>query len=287
MWTKKIHFSFGFFDDTMPPAFQTRIDKVKAANPDFEIKIWGPTESRAIMARHFPWALDRYDSFPWAIQRSDMSRYAILYGEGGLYMDLDYKLKKPLAKIYAWLDEHHPKGQVFINESANALGSSSMSNSMMVAKQPRHPFWPFLIKRISEVHGAGRGLTRLTKIMTSTGPEQMSRSYSYYKSHKLARHDTLQPLKKEYFNPCSICARGNKCAKGKDVLALHLNAGGWHSLTAKVYNHFYCNRIFYYIGVPLLVILLVVIGVIVVRLKRCRKGHGCKPCRINNFHHEQ
>lgn len=275
-WTRKIHFSFGFFDDKMPEAFQKRIDKVKAANPDHVITIWGPKESRALMARRFPSALERYDSFPWAIQRSDMSRYAILYEEGGLYMDLDYKLKKPLTQIYAWLDANEPGGLVFINESANAIGSNTMSNSLMLAKQPGHPFWPFLIQRISQVSGDGRGLSRHTKIMTSAGPEQVSRSYNRYRSKQLPLYDSVRPLKNEYFNPCSICDRGNKCAKGKVVLAVHQHLGGWHSMTERVYNHLYCNRLFYYIGVPIFIGLVVGLVILIAHLKKCRKT--CKPC---------
>lgn len=281
-WTKKIHFSFGFFDDTMPESFRKRVDKVKTANPDHQVKIWGPKESRALMARRFPWALERYDSFPWAIQRSDMSRYAILFEEGGLYMDLDYKFKKPLVKIYEFLDQSRPGGQVFINETANGIGKNILSNSLMMAKQPGHPFWPYLIKRITKVKGAGHGLSRLTKIMSSTGPSQVSASYLGYKRKRLPSHETLQPLVKEHFNPCSICDRGTSCAKGPGVMAVHLNAGGWHSLAARVYNHLYCNRIFYYISIPIFIGLLVGLIILILHLKRCRK-QGCVPCKVKSF----
>lgn len=280
MWTKRIHFSFGFFDDVMPDKIKHRIAKVKKANPEFKIKVWGPKESRDLMARRFPWALEKYDFFPYPIQRSDMSRYAILYEEGGLYMDLDYKLRQPLDAIFKWLDTRHPQGQVFINESANQLTKTQLSNSLMIAKAPGHPFWPFLLQEITKVKGAGRGLTRYTKIITSAGPERVTIAFRKYKGKKLPSYETVIPLEGKYFNPCSICARGNACAKGENVLAAHLNAGTWHSFTGRVYKHFYCHRVFYYILVPCVIVVAVIIALIVVRLKRCRKS--CKPCQMSS-----
>ena len=100
LWIYKIHLSFGFFDGEMPPKYKNALHKLKQQNPDIQIQIWGPTESRNLIASKYPWALKRYDSFKWPIQRSDMSRPAILHSEGGVYMDFDYKLKKPMRKNY-------------------------------------------------------------------------------------------------------------------------------------------------------------------------------------------
>lgn len=276
-WTHKIHLSFGFFDGEMPPKYKKALKKLTAQNPDMQIKIWGPEESRHLIATRYPWALKKYDSFKWPIQRSDMSRPAILHAEGGTYMDIDYKLKKPLSKLMEHLSGAYPKGEVFINRSPNSLGSSSLSNSLMLAKQPEHPFWLHFLKRISKINGNGRGFTRYTKIMSSTGPEAISRSYHAYEKDK---RETVIPLPPSVFNPCSICDRGSACAHAPGVLAVHKNDSSWHSVTAKVYRHLYCNRILYYILIPCVIAAVVVIVVVCLRLKSCRAT--CAPCRLKN-----
>lgn len=268
-WIKKIHLSFGFFEGEMPPKYRKAIKKLKLQNPDISVKIWGPNESRDLFIRRYPWALQKYDDFKWAIQRSDMSRPAILHAEGGVYMDLDYKLKKPLIKIFDYLSSNYPSGQVFINETPNSIGRRSLSNSLMISKTQGHPFWKHFLYRITKTKGNGKGLTRYTKILTSTGPEAITRAYRSFQSKNQLG---VIPLPWRVFNPCSVCDRGTSCSKRPEVLAYHKNDSGWHNATAKVYNHFYCNRVWYYVLVPLLIVIVVVIVVVTLRLKRCKKS---------------
>lgn len=255
----RVHFSFGFFDDTMPDSIRKRIEKVEAANPDWDITVWGPDASRELMRVRFPWALGKYDAFKYHIQRSDMSRYAILHTFGGVYMDLDYRLRAPLRDITDYLGKQYPQSSVFVNRTPNGIRAMSLSNSFMIARIPGEPFWEDVLRSISRVRGNGKGLSRYTKIMRSTGPEQVSSVARRFN----ARADTGEKhavvgLETSRFNPCSACAVGSSCAKGAQVMAVHENAGSWKSATGRAYMHFYCQRRTYFVIVPIILVLLAV-----------------------------
>lgn len=278
MWTPLIHLSFGFFDDgPMPASLAANRDKlVKDNGGHATVVVWGPKESRALIASRYPWALEKYDGWKWPIQRSDMSRYAILHAHGGVYVDLDYAVRVPMRTIFAWLDTHMPGKTAFVNQTPNTLrvGRRRASNSMMVAKAPGHPFWVDVLRASVAIKGNGKGLTRYTKIMSSTGPALVTSVF--YKRRRA--YPGLGMLPSKTFNPCGVCERGSACAKADGVLAVHENGSSWHSGTARVYNHLYCNRTIYYVVVPIVIVLLVLALVFGVRALRCKRRGHCKPC---------
>ena len=231
-WTQHLHFSFYFIDDTMPRSIQTHINDIKEQNPGFTVTVWGPVESRELIARAYPQFLKKYDAYPHAIQRSDFSRYAILHAMGGVYIDTDYVLKKSVADMFAFLTSTSPNVQAFVNESPNAVFLRRLSNSFMVSKHAGHPFWLHVMHTAND----GTGLSSHQRILTSTGPQAIDRAYKSYKNAK-----SVGVLPKQYFNPCSVCSRGTLCAKSDMVFAFHENAGGWNSNTSKMYNSLNCN----------------------------------------------
>ena len=232
-WTKTVHLSFYFLDSTMPDSVKMHIEELKTQNPEFGVKVWGPKESRELVESRYSQFLKKYDTYPHAIQRSDFSRYAILHAHGGVYIDMDYTLKKPLVEILAFLDAQFEKASVFVNETPNAVFLRRLSNSFMISKEPEHPFWMHVMKTTN----AGNGLSAHQRVISSTGPQAIDRAY---KSFKERRHE-VGVLPKKHFNPCSLCERGNKCQQHSYVFAFHENAGGWNSTTGRVYNSLHCN----------------------------------------------
>lgn len=72
---------------------------IKEHLPDWQIVLFSDEENREFVKQHFPDFLNIYDSFPYPIQRADMIRYMFLYVNGGLYLDLDMKLKKSIESL--------------------------------------------------------------------------------------------------------------------------------------------------------------------------------------------
>ena len=235
MWTRKIHFSFYFFDDTMPDRIAQHIRDTKNANYDFDVQVWSPARARELLLTHYPEFVSRYDEFPYAIQRSDFSRYAILHAYGGVYKDLDYSLNVPLQTIFAHLDADASLGccSAFVNETPNNVFSRALSNSFMISRTPKHPFWLAVMSAAQN----GSGISAHQRIITGTGPALITNTYNRYYS----RDKSVGVLPKQQFNPCSVCERGSTCRGRKGVLACHDSAGSWNGADTKALNVLYCN----------------------------------------------
>ena len=243
----------------MPESVSQHVRGVEAANPEFKVVVWGPVESRALVAHNYPQFLKKYDSYPHAIQRSDFSRYAILHAFGGMYADMDYVLQKPVSDIFAFLDERYPKEEVFVNETPNAVFLRRLSNSFIISRHPGHVFW----MHVMQTTNSGTGLSAHQRILTSTGPQAIDRAYRSFK-HKR----DVGVLPKKNFNPCGVCTRGTACQKGTHVFAFHENAGGWNSNTSRVYNSMACNM-WWWICFLLFFILVVTLTTVLATNKRC------------------
>ena len=250
--TRIIHFSFGFFDAVMPPKMAAHVAGIRTDNPDFEVRVWGPVESRKVVAAVAPHLVALYDSFPWSIQRSDMSRYAILYAHGGMYADLDYMFNAPLAQVlHAALNGDVSDGNTasktarnaaFVNETPNAtMFRRRASNSLMGARWPRHPFWLTVLQSIHR----GTGLSRHAKVLSSAGPQAVDRALQTWRSNKTNRAPNAPAVymaPKAVFNPCSICDRNALTTSTRPgVLAVHANGGTWNSPLSRCYNTLACE----------------------------------------------
>ena len=239
-FTRKVHFSFGFFDAHMPPAVAKHVQTVRDNNPDFEVTVWGPDQALALMQTHFPALVPRYQAMPYAIQRSDMSRYAILWVHGGLYADLDYQFTKPLAEVLCAV---YGDGTVnaFVNETPNASKlRRRASNSLMGSRAPGHPFWLTVLDAVTK----GWGLSRRQIVLSSAGPQAVDRALATWRKAQPGRKSLgdVALLPKRQFNPCSVCNRNSlNVASQPHVLAYHTNGGSWHSADTAITNTLYCD----------------------------------------------
>lgn len=94
MIPKKIHY-FWFGGAPKPSNVQKCIDSWKAHCPDYEIKEWNETN---FDYRCMPFAAQAYEAKKFAFV-SDVARLMVLYEEGGIYLDTDVELLKPLDSL--------------------------------------------------------------------------------------------------------------------------------------------------------------------------------------------
>ncbi len=91
MIPKKIHYCW-FGGNTMPKLAKECIKSWKKFCPDYEIKEWNESNFDLDL---FPYAREAYDAGKYAFV-TDVVRLYALYHEGGVYMDTDVELLKPL-----------------------------------------------------------------------------------------------------------------------------------------------------------------------------------------------
>ena len=91
MIPKKIHYCW-FGRNPIPPKTKKYIDSWKKHCPDYEIVKW--SEDNYDIEKH-PYMKKAYTEKKWSFV-SDYARLDIIYNEGGIYLDTDVELLKPL-----------------------------------------------------------------------------------------------------------------------------------------------------------------------------------------------
>jgi len=94
MIPKKIHYCW-FGGATLPPLAQTCIESWRKFCPDYEIVRWDESNFDVNCCAY---VREAYDAKKWAFV-SDYARFWILYHQGGVYLDTDVELVRPLDEI--------------------------------------------------------------------------------------------------------------------------------------------------------------------------------------------
>jgi mannosyltransferase OCH1-like enzyme len=94
MVTKKIH-QIWVGPNPIPQKSIMFIQKIKELHPDYEYKLWTDIDltSENFSTLHF------INSTPVYAQKADIMRYEILYKHGGMYLDIDFEVFKPLTSL--------------------------------------------------------------------------------------------------------------------------------------------------------------------------------------------
>ena len=123
-------------------SFQEEWQKSWLTNhPDWTYMFWTDKENRRLIADHFSWFLDVYDSFPLNIQRADCARYFYMLQFGGCYFDVDFESLRNLEPLLQGV-------QVALAYMTNDTSSEISIPNAFVASVPGHPFWWYVIKQV-------------------------------------------------------------------------------------------------------------------------------------------
>ena len=144
-------------DENIPEEWRGFQENVKKTFWDCEYKLWTDKDNRELIEKKFSWFLPIYDGYEKNIERADAIRYFILYEYGGIYMDLDYSVRK---NFYDNLDLK----KVNIVESYRNKGF--LSNFLM-ASPPQHFVW----RKVFDALVINRNCKYT---LNSTGPNMLS-----------------------------------------------------------------------------------------------------------------
>lgn len=256
-----IHFIWGFSKPHFerPPLTDEGKRIVLAAKncmPQCEIKIWYPEEAEEFVRTECPEEYEFYKSLYFWIQRCDYVRYLIMYKRGGIYMDLDYELRKNLMDYWEKFDLILPR----------ELFRHCVSNFFMMSK-PGHPVWPYILAKCHqntsdinirgipsyicpywwEFHGFGdrwpisefkeQMKSNLVPnwgcnnyVLLSTGPYSVEGGYNHWEHD----HSTFEERKKTHLlEPWQSCMAfsnlifGLRCFVPSDAVGIHYAFNEW------------------------------------------------------------
>lgn len=207
MIPKKIHYCW-FGRGEMPKLAKKCIKSWKKYCPDYEIKEWNEDNFDLDM---YPYAREAYDNRKFAFV-TDVVRLYALYHEGGIYMDTDVEVLKPLDSFLK-----HTAFSGFEDETQVPTGIMASEKGGIWAKENLEYY-----KGRHLVNEDG-SLDLTTNVITIT---------NYMLKHGLRQDNSLQDFPglitmypKDYF--CPLSWQGHEMQMTNNTVTIHHFAGSW------------------------------------------------------------
>lgn len=237
-------------DNNVPDKWKDSPESIRKHMPDWQYILMTDEDNRNFIEEHFPDFLPRYDSFRYNIQRVDAIRACWLYINGGVYIDLDIVVNRPLDSLF------ESNCDAYFVSSANV--SSYITNAFMASK-PRCNIWLEYIERMKQEESP---LIRLSGknfiVMTTTGPMCLTET--------LKSTETIYAkLPSKLLTPYSVCDIQKIDLNNipEDLYLYPLPGGSWNDWTSKSVNAIMCN--WRTIVVIFLVIVIVFLYIVIIR----------------------
>jgi hypothetical protein len=92
--------------DKLDPTIQARIDKFKKENSTYTYKLYLDADIDSFVNTNYPGEIaDAYNRLNIIVAKADFWRYLVLYTYGGVYVDIDSNIEKPLNTLIRDEDE--------------------------------------------------------------------------------------------------------------------------------------------------------------------------------------
>jgi mannosyltransferase OCH1-like enzyme len=190
--------------------------------PDWTYKLWRDPEKSAIMREQFPHYADLYERLPLGVMRADVARYAFLYAQGGVYLDTDYKLRRPFGPDFlaatCVIPLEHDAGDIRMD--TGLPGGPGLGNAVL-ATAPHYPFWRDFIDSIFE-SPPGRDGDPEAGVLASTGPDAMTRFFLANRD----RYPEIETPARNLFHP-HLSLFAMRSSADAATYGVHLCWGSW------------------------------------------------------------
>lgn len=214
MIPKIIHYCW-FGRNPLPPLAIKCIESWKKILPEYEIKEWNEDNFDLDM---YPYAREAYDNRKFAFV-TDIVRLHALYTEGGVYMDTDVEILKPLDPYL-----HHSAFSGFEAEDRFSTGLMAAEKGSKWAKDNLE--W-YNDKHFVKDDGTLDTTTNVVIIMKVLEKYHFKLDNTY---QEVSGYFTIYP--KEYFCPKDYDTK--KIHLTDNTVAIHHFDGSWHSKSDKI-----------------------------------------------------
>lgn len=206
MIPKRIHYCW-FGRGQMPELAKKCIESWRIYLPEYEIKEWNEDNFDLDM---FKYVREAYDSRKFAFV-SDVARLYALYTEGGIYMDTDVEVIKPLDSLLGY-------------KAVSGFESPTRIPTGLMASEKSIPVIGELLDEYRDAqfvcqngnYDLTTNVTRITNALTK---------YGFVPSGKLQTIKDFTLLPQDYL--CPIEHEGHKLNITKNTLCIHHFAGSW------------------------------------------------------------
>lgn len=162
MIEKNIFQSWYTFD--LHPLVQQKIDYIKKINPEYKYNLYNDADMDNFVNEHFKGEISEcYNKLNIIVAKVDFWRYLVLYKYGGVYLDMDSSIEKPLNELIKDHDE----------AIITAEGNPNLYVQWALIFSKRHPI---LKKTIELIVNNIKNNTYPNDIHKMTGPTVYSRA---------------------------------------------------------------------------------------------------------------
>ena len=127
--------------------------------PEYKHILWDDKDNENLIREKYPWFLKVFLNYPRNIQRADAIRYFILYEYGGIYVDMDYSVRK---NFYHLLDNDK------INISQSPYNKKHLMNCLMASRK-KHIGWKKILSSLKKY-------SNYNSTIESTGPRFLTKN---------------------------------------------------------------------------------------------------------------
>lgn len=216
MIPKKIHYCW-FGGNPLPPLAKKCIESWEKYCPDYEIKEWNESNFDINSNKYIR---EAYEAKKFAFV-SDYVRLYALYNEGGVYMDTDVEVLKPIDEFLK-------------HEAFSGFETIDTVPTGIMGAEEKHPFFNLLLQYYTNKSFINKdgSYDMTTNVETIT---------KYCLENGLKTNNTLQEIKgfalypKEYF-----CPKDHKTGKiylHKNTYTIHHFAGSWMTKKSRFKNY--------------------------------------------------
>lgn len=259
-------------NDHIPSKWKASQRAIKRHMPEWNYILMTDKDNLMFVTRHFPDFLHYFKSFEYPIQRADAIRYMWLYVNGGIYLDLDLEIMKPMDDLfYEDKDLYVVKSSMIENVYTNAFMASKPGLRVMLQclDEMKAPY---------AVWHIGKHL----KVVNSTGPNMFTTAINKVKADvnvKLAEMEAngefiqrsdkfmVRELQSELIVACSVCDPKPCCTEGGYCRIL--GGSSWSGNDTELLTFLYCNR---YKLIVMLIVVIAIIAIVIIYVMKKRRA---------------
>ena len=128
--------------------------KTYCKNNNLEYKLWSQKEADDIILNESPSIQTIWKHLPHPITKVDFFRYILMYEFGGMYFDIDFRLRPCIGSRNPnpnHLNHFFIQDCCFLCEEwPFSFKNGSLHNGVLICKSPKHPFWLFVFSEIQK-----------------------------------------------------------------------------------------------------------------------------------------
>lgn len=222
-------------------------NKIKSYHKKWKYELWDDIKIITLL-RKTPELIKTYYKLEYLHHKVDFARYIILNTFGGVYIDIDVEIVKPLD----FLINQYKAYDLILSKIGLSKAESNIfcrmdvciNNGIIFAKpksKPLSAIIDYIVKNpVCKFYD-----TKIACINNITGPVMFSNIISKFKN-------SIIVLPHEYLEPCVL----DKCNITENTYLIHKQDGSWYSDNQRMITNLYINYKYYFLILICFIILL-------------------------------